>query len=245
MTGLVSITFRSLPPEEVIRLARDNRLDAIEWGGDVHVPAGDIAVAQKVAEMTRAAGLTNYSYGSYYKIGASPREDFDGVLACARALGVGVIRVWAGACGSAEMTAEDYCTAVEDARRIADMAEGMTICLECHNNTLTDEYHAALKFIEDVGRGNLATYWQPNQYRDHAYNLEAAGALAPMTHAVHVFSWEGDTWLPLAAHAARWREYIDTVRAVRPDIPFMLEFMHDHDPATLPATAACLNEWMQ
>ena len=69
-SGLVSVSFRSLPPEEIVRLAAGCGLGAIEWGGDVHVPPGDIANAARVGEMTRAAGLAVSSYGSYYRLGA-------------------------------------------------------------------------------------------------------------------------------------------------------------------------------
>ena len=51
--GLVSITFRKLHPETIIALAMENTLAAIEWGGDIHVPHGNIAVARSVAKMTR------------------------------------------------------------------------------------------------------------------------------------------------------------------------------------------------
>ena len=56
--GLVSISFRSLSPEEIIRIAKAAGLSAIEWGGDVHVPFGEIETARRVGEITRAAGLS-------------------------------------------------------------------------------------------------------------------------------------------------------------------------------------------
>ena len=39
-SSLCSVTFRALTPEEVLELAARAELDAIEWGGDVHVPCG-------------------------------------------------------------------------------------------------------------------------------------------------------------------------------------------------------------
>ena len=38
--GLVSVTFRALPADEVLRLMLRSGLGCIEWGGDVHVPPG-------------------------------------------------------------------------------------------------------------------------------------------------------------------------------------------------------------
>ena len=81
--GLVSITYRQLTPEQIIVLCRDNNLSAIEWGGDIHVPHGDLDTAAQVAEMTRTAGLSMPAYGTYYKAGSygdNYRTEFDKIL---------------------------------------------------------------------------------------------------------------------------------------------------------------------
>jgi hypothetical protein len=41
-TGLVSVTFRQLSAEEIIKLVVCAGLEGIEWGGDIHVPHGDL-----------------------------------------------------------------------------------------------------------------------------------------------------------------------------------------------------------
>jgi 3-dehydroshikimate dehydratase len=41
--GLVSVTFRKLTPVEVAGLVKKGGLKSIEWGGDIHVPHGDLA----------------------------------------------------------------------------------------------------------------------------------------------------------------------------------------------------------
>ena len=51
-TGLVSITFREKSPEEIVGLVVEAGLDGIEWGGDVHVPHGDLAKAREVRANT-------------------------------------------------------------------------------------------------------------------------------------------------------------------------------------------------
>src|SRR5687768_14765950 len=61
--GLVSVTFRKLSPAEVVRVAVDAGLTSIEWGGDIHVPHGDLARAKEVAAMTTEAGLSASAYG--------------------------------------------------------------------------------------------------------------------------------------------------------------------------------------
>ena len=40
--GLVSVSFRGLAPEAIIDLAAECGLGGVEWGGDVHVPCGDL-----------------------------------------------------------------------------------------------------------------------------------------------------------------------------------------------------------
>ena len=69
--GLVSVSFRQLPAEEIVRLCAECGLEAVEWGGDIHVPHGDCATAEKVSGLTEAAGLRTAAYGSYYRCGVS------------------------------------------------------------------------------------------------------------------------------------------------------------------------------
>ena len=38
--GLVSVTFRQLSPEDIIDITYASGLKAVEWGSDVHLPAG-------------------------------------------------------------------------------------------------------------------------------------------------------------------------------------------------------------
>ncbi|NBB78352.1 MAG: sugar phosphate isomerase/epimerase, partial [Verrucomicrobia bacterium] len=66
-TGLCSVTFRKHATDELIDLARKGGIEGIEWGGDVHVPPGDLENARAVGEKTAAAGLSVCSYGSYYR----------------------------------------------------------------------------------------------------------------------------------------------------------------------------------
>ncbi len=69
--GLVSVSFRSLTCEKIIEIAKKAGLRSVEWGGDIHVPAGDAAKAAEVYQKTADAGLTVAAYGSYFKLGIS------------------------------------------------------------------------------------------------------------------------------------------------------------------------------
>jgi DNA-nicking Smr family endonuclease len=145
---LVSISFRPLCAEEIIRITKNAGLDAIEWGGDLHVPAGDLDTARAVAEKTRRAGLFMPEYGSYYRLGVSTPEEISGVAACAHALEADIVRLWAFNKGSMNVTAEEYRRTVADAKRICAAYPDLTFCTECHNHTLTDDYRANLRLIE-------------------------------------------------------------------------------------------------
>ena len=64
-TGVTSVSFRQHTPQQIIAAAAAAGLDGIEWGADVHVPAGDLAAAEQVRQLTQAAGLEVLSYGGY------------------------------------------------------------------------------------------------------------------------------------------------------------------------------------
>ena len=118
----------------------------------------------------------------------------------------------------------------------------MTVALECHPKTLTDEYHTALKFLKDVDMPNLKMFWQPNQHRPLDYNTDSIKALLPYIVAVHVFSWDREVHLPLADGEGAWREYISLL--AEKDLYFILEFMHDNELSTLMKTAKTLHGWL-
>lgn len=244
-TGIVSISFRKYSKEEIASHAKDAGLDSIEWGGDVHVPHGDIKEAEKAVNITHGCGLDIAEYGSYYIIGQSEPELFKAVLASAEALGTKIIRVWPGMNKSSDsFTNEEYDSYVADAKRICALAEekNVIVALECHPNSLTDEYHTSLKFLADVGSDNLKMMWQPNQHRPLDYNLDSIKALLPHIVAVHVFSWVRKTRLPLIEGEAAWREYIKLLSAK--ELNYMLEFMHDDKIETLGETTATLKSWL-
>ncbi len=237
-SGLVSISFRQYSPEQILDAAANAGLELIEWGGDVHVPHGDVAKAREVAALTKQYGLDTAEYGSYYKIG---RDDvnFTDVVRSADALETSVIRVWPGMnIITADLTSDDYAYMVRDAARICDEARNMSIALECHPDSLTEDYTSALKFINDVGRENLKMFWQPNQHKSIEYNVTAARTLSPYVVSVHTFFWEGSNRYPLADGADIWRKYIN---ALQKKLPYMLEFMPDGLIETLPREAKTLH----
>lgn len=242
--GLCSVTFRRLAPDRVVELSADAGLEVIEWGGDVHVPAGDPARAAEVARATADAGLAVCSYGSYFRSGADER--LTPVLDSAAALGTDRVRIWAGRVDSRDATPEQYARIVARLRdAVAEASErGIALALEYHRGTVADTPQAALRLIADVP--GLATYWQPTVDAPDAVALGEFAALAEHTVAVHVFSWwPFDRRLRLDEREALWHPLFATA-AAQPTPPrdALIEFVPDDDPGLLAAEAATLRRWI-
>ena len=247
--GLVSISFRRYSVDEIIAACRRAGLRWIEWGSDVHVPAGNLAIADEVAAKMRAEGLTPAAYGSYFRLGQHTPAEFVPYIESAKHLGAGVIRVWGGTKGSAKTTEEERAKLVADARAIAGMAEaaGLVVTLECHGDTLTDHYESGIAFYEAVDHPALRAYWQPNQHMDEAYNLTAAKLYAPRAECLHVFHWSATARHPLSEGREIWGTYLNIFRpeAKAREIGLLLEFMHDDRLETLAETARELRGWVK
>lgn len=240
--GLCSVTLRAHSVGEVLRLARSAGLAAIEWGGDVHVPA-DPRLAREVGRLTADAGLAVSSYGSYYRTGVSDPAEFAGVLACGRAMGAPRIRVWAGASGSAETDGESRRRVVADARRIGALAAGagVRVGFEYHGGTLTDTPASTVDLLEAVDLPTVGTYWQPPVGMPDAEALADLGRIATQVEAVHVFSWwPGWERLRLSARAGLWRGVFDLLSRSGRRLDALLEFVPDDDPGLLAGEAGAL-----
>ncbi len=232
-TGLVSITFRNLSTEEIIDIVSQAGLDGIEWGGDVHVPHGDIETAKSVGSKTRQAGVNVASYGSYYRLNATTEFTFDDVVCSAEALQTDLIRVWAGNKASQDADSSFWDGVAEDARKCAEKAQnaGMKLALEWHTKTLTDTAEAAEKFFQLTSHENLFTYWQPRNKTAPEVCLADMDAALERLIGLHVFNWDQETneKLPLAEAKDTWKMYLEKAQnsPVQRDIYAMLEFVKD------------------
>lgn len=246
--GLVSITFRGLMPERIVQLVAEAGLQGIEWGGDIHVPHGDVAQAKHVRKLTLDHGLEVAAYGSYYRLGSGMA--FEPVLASAEALGAPVIRVWAGTKGSAETTDEERAAIVRESAAIADRAAaaGIRIAYEYHGNTLTDTSASASALLEVVQHPNLYAYWQPPVGLDASERMEGLRLVLPRLSHLHVFTWavrDGKLErLPLREGEAEWRRYLQVASELPESRYAMLEFVKDDAEAAFREDAKTLLEWL-
>lgn len=251
--GLVTVTFRQLLPEQIVGAASKYGLKVLEWGGDVHVPAGDINRARQVATLTRNAGLETICYGSYYRAGHEGEEwqpTFDDVLASAVALGAPSIRVWAGMRGS-EMADEAYFSRVcGDAMRIADMAaaEGLRIAFEFHGGTLNDTAESSAKLLAALPHRNIDTLWQPLVSLDAAMQDRSLEVVLPRLAHIHVFHWLPGKSIdrrPLSEGVGAWSAWMSTMRAANRFPDALLEFVPGDRPSVLNQEASTLQSLLK
>lgn len=243
-SGLVSVSFRKLSPEQIVRMTAQAGLQGIEWGGDVHVPHGDLPAARRAASMTADSGLAVSAYGSYYRTGDSPELPFERVLESAAVLRAPTIRVWAGRTGSAAATPQQWRDVVADARRIADfsMGAGMTVSFEFHRNTLTDSGESTVRLLREIAHPNVRTYWQPPLGMAQADCLRELEALLPWLSNLHVFHWVGE---PAERHfldegADVWERYLRLAARSLGEHYASLEFVKDDSPEVFQRDAATL-----
>jgi hypothetical protein len=238
--GLLSVTLRGLTPERVAAVAVRAGLTEVEWGGDIHVPHGDLSAAARVAALSARVGLTVSAYGSYYRLGHS--DDAEAVVATAARLGAPVIRVWAGRRGSAAADAAYRARVRDDALRLADLAGGIGIVLEYHRDTLTDTRSSAAALLEELRPAGVRSLWQPQPERSVEENTADLRALLPDLANLHVFAWNPDrSRLPLAAHRRRWAVWLAVAAEAPGDRYAGLEFVLGDDPAQVLTDAATLH----
>lgn len=244
MIGFTSVTFRKLPAERIISLCAEAGLQAIEWGGDIHVLPGDIERAAEIAQKTTDAGLKVSSYGSYYRVGVDPISDFEIILATAKALGAPLIRVWCGNKGSKNTTEQDAIAYINQLRQMCEIALGQNVFVACeyHNDTYNDNAECALKLINGVNMPNFKTYWQTIAYTEE--DLAALIRLKKHIAVAHVFTWDKNyNRFPLESKGKFWKKYINELKGE--SVNFILEFVKNDSEKQFLKDAAYLKKLVE
>ena len=234
-TGLLSVTFRSLPFERIIELAVEAGLDGIEWGGDVHVPPGDLKRAERIGQAARKAGLVNFAYGSYWRADCEPEM----LAETAAALGVQWIRIWAGTLPSASCPPEIRRRTVGYLQKICRCSAGLRlqIAAEWHPNTLTDDAASAAKLIDEVADDRFFCYFQRNWRRDNLRDLEVF--ITKRIRAVHVQYNVNRQRFPLSDGIDEWSRLLERIPE---DAPALLEFVRNNSEEQYLADAGILKQ---
>ena len=244
-SGVVSVTFRKKSPRELIDISARAGLQAIEWGSDIHVPQGELALAREVRDMTISAGLDVASYGSYYYVGMD--QDFAPYLETAVELGAPNIRIWAGKCPSKTSDKSFRNKVAEDTHRICEEAAkaGITISSEYHANTLTDNLDSAIRFLEDANSPNMYSYWQQPLFvadEDQYPEMKKLFDTGRLTN-IHVFAaYRGKfNKRPLAEDTKEWREFLSLLKTDDKLRYALLEFVKDDSDEIFIQDCATLN----
>lgn len=245
-TGLLSVTFRKLSPNDIIKLVSEAGLEVIEWGGDIHVPHGDVKIADEIGRKTREVGIEVVSYGSYYYAGQQTTStlQFEHVLASACALKAPAIRVWAGNQGSDEASMARRQEVILDARRIADLAQvhNTTIDFEFHGGTLTDSTESAVHLLQEIDHPNVRCNWQPQTMESYDNRMASLLAILPWLANIHVFHWVNGERQSLSDGKSDWRQYLSIVMQTGKKPHVMLEFVKDDDPGQFVEDAETLKD---
>lgn len=238
-TGLCSVTLRALAVPDVVRVAADAQLEGIEWGGDIHVPPGDFAAADRARELTNDAGLRVSSYGSYYRAGVHDPADVQPILDSAVRLRAPRVRIWAGDVDAGDATAEQWQAVVRHTRAAAELAAdaGVRLDFEFHRGTLTNTASSALRLVGEIDHPLVGSYWQPPVGASDDDALDGLRTIQPHVSAVHVFAWSPTTERhPLEHRKTLWRRVFELLD----DQDALLEFVRDDDPQQVVADAHTL-----
>lgn len=255
--GLCSITYRQLRPAEIVELAVAAGIEGIEWGGDIHVPAGDVGAADDVAARCADARVAIPSYGSYLGIGASTTKEFLAeartTLWTAQALGAPLVRMWTQLGVGPQASPSERLNVmrrVEQAARLTDEYD-VDLALEFHPDTLTETAASARQLIEQVGHPRLRTHWQPDHRLGPDATIAEFDIVAPWLAHLHVYAWGAggyDDRLPLESGAPIWQPILTRAAA----LPMrdgggrfaLLEHIEADAPTHLRRDAATLRAWI-
>jgi sugar phosphate isomerase/epimerase len=245
-SGLCSVSFRQLAPDAILDLVVETGIEAIEWGADVHVPPGELAVADRLARRCAEAGVLTPSYGSYLLAGEFD-QPVTAVLETAATLGATTVRVWAGTVAPADADAMTRQRVAGHLASLVDRARayGVDIAVEFHDGTLTDDAASTLELLADVADDRLRSYWQPRGGDPLERSLSELAALGDRLAHLHVFWWDGaHTRLPLADGHDLWRRVVAHTESMTADYErfAFLEFVPDDDVDAFRRDAATLRQ---
>lgn len=234
--GLVSVSFRTHSPREILEAMKEAELMYIEWGSDVHVPPEK---ANEIAALQSAYGIRCCSYGTYFRLGVTPMDELGSYIDAAKRLGTHILRLWCGNKNSGDYTETEKAALFATCKAAAEIAEksGVILCMECHNNSYTNTKESAYELMQAVHSENFRMYWQPNQFKMPAENIEYAKLLSPYTVHLHVFNWEGENKYPLQEAEEIWKEYL---ACFDDNKTLLLEFMPDGKLESLGSEAVAL-----
>ena len=237
--GLVSVSFRQHTPKEILEAMVLTGLSCIEWGSDVHAPCSNTERLLEIAALQKEYGIRCASYGTYFRLGETPLEELQQYIRAASILETKILRLWCGTKSGKTLREQERDDLFAACRRAAAIAEanGVTLCMECHKQTFTEDPDDADSLMRAVNSPHLRMYWQPFQWQDAEQNLKNAQKIAPYAEHIHVFHWKHEEKLPLARAIPEWQSYLREFTVPR---TLLLEFMPNGTIGELAAETTAL-----
>lgn len=222
--GLVSVSFRQNTAHEILTAMKASGLQYIEWGSDVHAPYNDRQKLKEIAELQDKFGIICSSYGTYFRFMETPIETLKEHIEAAKILKTDVLRLWCGSKNASDMNDIEKEALINECKMAAKIAKqsGVTLCMECHKGTFTENCDDAVYLMESVNSENFKMYWQPFQWQSVEENIENAKKIAPYTKNIHVFNWENKNKFPLEDAIDTWKLYLEQFES---PCALLLEFM--------------------
>ena len=246
-SSLCSVTFRKLKPEKIIQLVSQAGLEAIEWGGDIHVPPDQQKQAKEISLETKRNGLLVSEYGSYYVAGENNSNDLrKSILDTAEILETNTVRVWAGNTGSAATKEEQRRKIEDDLSIMVYLASerNLRIATEFHQNTLTDTADSTIQLLNHIP--GLFTLWQPPEGWTDQQNLESLKCLNNRIANFHVYKLDSNrNRLPLSYGEREWTNWLSILDQEDIHRYATLEFVINDDPEKFLEDAGVLNKILE
>jgi len=245
-SGLCSISFRNLSCEEIIDICKKAKIEAIEWGSDVHLPIDNLQKAKDIKKLCDENKLLTYSYGTYFE--CDDASIFEKYCKIADILKAKVLRVWAGNKNAEDYTDQETKKLVSTIQCCADIAKkyGQQVCFEYHHTTFANCPENVIKLINLVNRDNVFSYYQPRYWNKEPLeylrvqdNLRDIQTLKKYVKNIHCYQWDKDiNRLPLKDGFYQWNLYLDSFD----DLCVYLEFVKDDSLDSFYEDAKTLNE---
>lgn len=226
--GLCSVSFRKHSPNEVIDLCRMHGVQAIEWGGDIHVPPGTNASdVKKLVSICEASGISTPSYGSYFNVLDDSASSFSPVLETAVELHADTIRIWPGWVEPEAITAEQREKITTTTRAIAEMSagRGVRVAFEFHLHSPTSGAAKAMKIIEGCAHENVYSYYQFLPPLDAAEAIKEIETIRSRLTYIHCHWTTGEDILPFEQGRGTWTVIVDHLKKTGYEGVMYIEFV--------------------
>ena len=242
--GFTTVTFRDLSRRQVCQIAKDNGIEILEWGGDVHLPPNDKEALDEVLALQKEFSIKAVSYGSYYRLGDNDMEMWQNIVDTASAIGAKYIRIWQGSLGSKKVTDDYLQSMIKETKALAKIAKekDLTVAFEFHKKTNNDTAKSCIEFLKAVNEDNVKTYWQPFSYLN---DLKVLKEVVPYAVTIHVFTWnKACCRFPLAKGEKKWKKFISIIKEANTDPNYIMEFVKGDDPKQFAKDLKVLRSWL-